>query len=199
MNKQEFLSKLGNALAGLPKDEIEDRLTFYSEIIDDLVEDGLSEEEAVKSIGTVDEIIVQIVKDIPLSKLVKEKIKPNKKLKAWEIVLLALGSPIWFSLLIALLAGLFSLYISLWAIIVSLWAVFVSFAASSLAGIATGIGFITRGPLSSGLFTIGAALVLAGLSILLFFGCKMATKAVALFTGKLLACVKRLFIKKEEA
>jgi hypothetical protein len=27
MNKQEFLSKLGNALAGLPKDEIEDRIT----------------------------------------------------------------------------------------------------------------------------------------------------------------------------
>lgn len=47
MNKQEFLVKLRKGLSGLPKEDIEERLTFYSEMIDDRMEEGLSEEEAV--------------------------------------------------------------------------------------------------------------------------------------------------------
>ena len=45
MRKQEFLAQLRKALSGLPQDEIEERLTFYGEMIDDRMEEGLSEEE----------------------------------------------------------------------------------------------------------------------------------------------------------
>ena len=41
MTKIQFLLALNKALSGLPQDEIEERLTFYSEIIDDRMEDGL--------------------------------------------------------------------------------------------------------------------------------------------------------------
>lgn len=100
MDKQEFLSKLRAKLSGLPQKDLEERLSFYSEMIDDRIEEGLSEETAVKELGTVDEVAGQIIADIPLSKLVKERIKPKRALNVWEIVLLAIGSPIWLSLII---------------------------------------------------------------------------------------------------
>ena len=73
MNKQEFLTRLRKGLSGLPQEDIEERLTFYSEMIDDRIEEGLSEEEAVAAIGSPDEIAEQIIGEIPIKKIVKEK------------------------------------------------------------------------------------------------------------------------------
>ena len=47
MNKQEFLARLQKGLSGLPGEEIEEHLAFYSEMIDDRMEDGIPEETAV--------------------------------------------------------------------------------------------------------------------------------------------------------
>ena len=101
MNKQEFLTELREGLSGLPQDDIEERLAFYGEMLDDRIEEGLSEDAAVAEIGDADEIVRQTVADIPFAKLAKERIKPKRRLKAWEIILLALGSPVWLSILIA--------------------------------------------------------------------------------------------------
>ena len=79
MNKQEFLTDLRNALSGLPRREIEERVTFYSEMIDDRMEEGMSEEEAVAGTGTVEEVRTQIVADIPLQKLVMERIHAEQQ------------------------------------------------------------------------------------------------------------------------
>ena len=51
MRKQEFLVQLRKGLSGLPQDEIEERLTFYEEMLDDRIEEGLSEEQAVLAVG----------------------------------------------------------------------------------------------------------------------------------------------------
>ena len=53
MDKKEFLHKLQKGLSGLPKDDIQERLNFYSEMIDDSVEEGLTEEDAISRIGSV--------------------------------------------------------------------------------------------------------------------------------------------------
>ena len=42
MSKQAFLARLRKELSGLPKDDIEERLAFYEEMIDDRTEEGLS-------------------------------------------------------------------------------------------------------------------------------------------------------------
>ena len=94
MTKLQFLLALHDKLAGLPRNEVEERLNFYSEMIEDRMEDGLSEEEAVAAVGSIDEIAAQITADIPLIKIVKEKVKPKRKRNAWEITLLAVGSPL---------------------------------------------------------------------------------------------------------
>ena len=123
MNKQEFLAQLREGLNGLPQEDIDERIAFYGEMIDDRLEDGLTEEEAVEAIGTTDEVVAQIIADTPLTKLVKERVKPKRKLKVWEIVLIAAGSPVWVPLLIGAAAVAFALYVILWAIVVLLWTV----------------------------------------------------------------------------
>ncbi len=198
MSKQEFLAELEARLFGLPQDDIWDRLTFYSEIIDDRMEEGLSEEDAVSEIGSVDEIVVQIVAEVPLTKIVKEKIKPKRALKAWEIVLLALSSPIWIPLLIAAFAVIFSAYIVVWSFLVSLWAIEVSAAACSLAGIFDAFVFLIRGNVTVGIAMLGAGAFFAGMSILLFFGCKQATQYILHLTKKMALGIKSVFVGKED-
>lgn len=197
MNKQEFLTQLRKGLSGLPQDDIEERLAFYSEMIDDRMEDGLSEEDAVSEIGNVDEIISQIITDIPLAKLVKEKIKPKRTLSAWEIVLLTLGCPIWLSLLLATVAVIFSVYIVLWSAVVCLWSIEAALLASSLVGILSVTVFVFKGNGPAGLAMLGIGIACAGLSIFLFFGCKSVTKGILLLTKKIALGIKSLFVGKE--
>ena len=195
MTKLEFLNQLRKQLSGLPEDDLAERLTFYSEMIDDRMEEGLSEQDAVSSIGSAAEIAAQITADIPHSPSKKEK----KKVNVWLTVLLILGSPVWLSLLIALFAVILSLYISLWSIIISLWAVFGSLVVCALAGIVAGIGFIIGGKVLTGITVIGAGLVCGGLSIFLFYGCLAASRGTVLLTKKLVLWVLHRFSKKEGA
>lgn len=199
MRKQEFLAQLRKALSGLPRDDIEERLAFYSEMIEDQMEDGLSEEEAVSAVGSIDEIVAQVVADIPLTKIAKERIKPKRRLSVGEIILLALGSPIWLSLCIAAFAVVLSFYVVLWSLIVSVWAIFASTVAGSIGGILSCIIFAMGGYGASGVAMLAAGIVCAGLSILMFYGCRAATKGLLMPTKKMAIWIKNCFIRKEEA
>ena len=198
MDKQEFLSKLRAKLFGLPQKELEERLSFYSEMIDDRIEEGLSEETAVKELGTVDEVAGQIIAEIPLSKLVKERIKPKRALNAWEIVLLVIGSPIWLSLLIAVFAVLLSVYAVLWVLVITVWAIDLALIICPVGGIAYFIVFALQGNILSGVALLGAGIVCAGLSVLLFAVCKKLTKGTLRLTKAMLLSVKKRVIVKEK-
>ena len=187
MNKQSFLGRLRKALSGLPQKEQEERITFYSEMIDDRMEEGLSEEEAVSAIGAWEDILGEL-----------PPVKENKRNNALVILLLILGSPLWFSLGIAVLAVVFSLYVSVWAVIISFGAVFVSVAACAFGFLAGGLILILCGNSITGIALLAAAAVCAGLSIFAFFGCKAATKGTILLTGKMATGIKNLLGKKED-
>ena len=60
MNKQEFLSELREKLSGAPQSEIEDRSICYGEMIDDRIDDGLSQEDAIGEMGSIEDIVAQI-------------------------------------------------------------------------------------------------------------------------------------------
>ena len=199
MTKHEFISALNEKLKGLPQDDISERLDFYTEIIDDRIEEGFSEQDAVSAVGNIDEIVTQIVSDIPLTKIAKEKIKSKRRLKVWEIVLLALGSPIWISIGIALVAVIFSFYILLWSVIILLWAVFALIIGCSLGSTAAGIVFACTGNTFTGIAMVGAGIVCAGLSVFMFYACKGATKAISALTKKIAVWTKNCLIGKEEA
>ena len=198
MNKREFLETLRAGLSGIPQEDREERLTFYSEMIDDRMEEGLSEEEAVRGIGDPDGIIKQIITETPLSKLVKERIRPKKGFRIWEIILLVLGSPLWFAFLIVGASLIFSGYVVIWSLVIALWAVFVSLIAGTAAAAAAGIVFIFRGNTLSGLAMISGAIFCAGLSIFLFFACLGVSKGAVALTRKIFRGIKNRFVRKEE-
>ncbi len=199
MNKQEFIETLRKKLSGLPKNEIEERVSFYSEIIEDKIEEGILEEQAVTEIGNIDDIVSEIIKDIPLIKIAKEKLKPKNKFSAIEITLIALGSPIWFSLIVSALAVIFSLYVAFWSVVISFWAAFISLIASGGAGIITGFTLIFIGNSIQGLALVGASIFLAGLSIFIFYGVSALSKYYVLLTKNIVLGVKNRLLKKEVA
>ena len=197
MTKNEFISSLGARLSGLPKDEICERLAFYSEMIDDRIEEGLAEEDAVADVGDVEDIAAQIIAETPLVKIVKDKIKPKRKLAAWEIVLIALGSPVWLSLAVAAIAVVLTVFASVWALVAAIWSVFAAVAASGGGCIALGVCLIVFGKLYFGIAAIGVGLFCAGLSIFLFLGCVAATKGMARLSKLATIGIKNCFVKKE--
>ena len=196
MTKTEFLNKLEKRLGAFEKPEIENWLKYYSEIIDDRIEDGQSEEDAVSSLGDIDAIIDEILQQTPITKLAKAKLK-LKTLRDWEIALLIICFPLWLPLLIAAFAVILSVYVSIWSVIISLWAAFASVAACGFSGIVAGIAFILTGSAPSGIALIGAGITLSGLSIFLFFGCRAVTDGIIWLTKKTVLSMKNSFIKKE--
>ncbi len=198
MTKQEFLKNLRNGLKGLPQNEIDERVDFYREMIDDWMEEGMSEQEAVDVLGSTDEVISQIILETPLAKLVKERIKPKRSLTVWEIILLILGSPIWLSVLISLFAVILSVYITLWSVIISLYATNLSLAVCGIAALLLAIYYFVLGNTTGVLCAIGAVFVCIGFTILMFFACKLITKWMILLTKKMFVWIKSLFIRKEK-
>ena len=198
MNKEMFLEELKRKLIGLPQADIDERLAFYSEMIDDRIEDGLTEEEAVAKVGSVDEIVAQIMSEIPLTKLVKEKVKPKRSLRVWEIVLIVLGFPVWFPLLIAFLAIVFAVYVVIWSLAIAVYAVTLGITVSALACIPGTIICIIAHRLIAAVFCLGAGVLLAGIAILLFFACIGITKGMLKLTKGMLLGIKRSFVGKEE-
>ncbi len=197
MTKEQFLYELRTRLSGLPQQDLEERLHFYSEMIDDRIEEGYTEEAAVDEIGSVDEVVSQILSDYPLTKIVKEKVKPKRKFKTWEIILIILGSPVWASLLIAALAVVFSLYITLWSVVIALWAATASFAVCALYEMVVSVVYFSAANIPTGLASLGLGLFGIGSSCLLFFGCKAADKGLVVLMKKSFFRIKTLLIGKE--
>ncbi len=86
MNKRQFLAKLENELSGLDKEERERQLDFYEEMINDRIDEGMSEEEAVRNIGTVQGVASKI-----LSEAAPEQLGRKRKIgkKGWICIALA--------------------------------------------------------------------------------------------------------------
>ena len=198
MKKNEFIIQLIYGLSSLPQAELEDRVAFYSEMIDDRMEEGLSEEDAVADIGSVESVINQIIADTPLTSIIKERIRRRKKPGAWGITLLAVGSPIWILLIAAAYAIIVSVYASIWAVVVSLWASFGAMVGVGVGGILGGFLLIGLGKSPAGFGLIGCALVCCGLAILTFYACKYTTIAMVWLTKKIALLIKKCFTKKGE-
>ena len=199
MNKEAFLNELRSKLSGLPQEDIDERVSFYREMIEDHVEDGATEEEAVSDIGPVDEVVKTIMAEIPLTKIVKTraKNKQKKSMPVWVIILLVLGFPVWFPLLITVFAVVLSIFITVWAIIFSLYVTDFALGMSAIACILAAVVSFAAGKIALGFMCIGAALILAGITILFFFGIWYVVKGVLFLTKKMMIGIKSMFVGKE--
>lgn len=199
MNKLQFTAQLRSRLAGLPCEDAENYIQYYSEMIDDRIEDGMSEEQAVADIGNMDEIVSEILRTTPIAKLVKEKVRPKRKLHAWEIVLLCVGSPLWLALGIALLCMILAVYIVLWALVLALCCVDVALVASAVALFAASAGLAVSSHIPEMVMCMGAGLVTGGLSLLMFLGVKAVIKGTVWLSKKIVLGIKSCFVRKGEA
>ena len=186
MKKEEFLKELENRLSGLPKEDIDERVEFYSEMIDDRIEDGMTEAEAIAEIGTIDDVISQIALESKLVNLVSKKVKKNFKPSVLEIILLSLGFPLWFPLCLTALVLMIVAYVLMWVLVIVSYSVEIAFVAGSVSSLV--MFFMSLGNDLPSLLFIGASICLAGLSVLFFFVCKSAT----ILTIKV---IKKVFLK----
>ena len=198
MDQYDFLLALEKRLEGLPEADRQASLDFYAEMLDDLVEGGMTEAEAVATLGSVDTIAEEILMDTPLPKLVKAKMK-KRRLSGLEITLLAVGFPIWLPILVSLLSVIFAIYVSLWAAVISLYAANVAMAACAPTGILAAVVLFASGKPTAALLFLGAGLALAGLSILWFLLCNLTAKGMWKLGRLTLRGIKACFIRKKGA
>ena len=197
MNKEEYLDAIRGRISAMPADDINRFMDYYSEMIDDRVEDGLSEDEAVADMGSPDAAVEQILEEMPLTKLVKEKIKPKHELKAWEVVLIVLGSPVWIPLLITAAVLLLTLWIVAFALLISFYAVVLSFVVAGICGLICIIPlFIANSPYTAVLM-LGAALIGIGIAILFVVSVKPVTIGVFKVCKASVNGIKRMFVKEK--
>ncbi len=196
MTKLEFTDRLRRGLCGLSDKDIAASVDYYAEMLDDSVEAGMTEEEAVAALGDPEAVAREILLALSLPKVIKTKCKKKNPWRPWEIVLLVLGSPIWFPLLLSLAAVFLTVYIVLWAVMASLWAVVPSLAAMAVGCIIAGIVNASAGYPTSMLLYFGTALVAAGLSVFAFLGCRKLTVLFAKITARFGQWVKSLFVRR---
>lgn len=199
MSKFDFINLLIDRLNGLPPQDIQNYVDYYSEMIDDRIEDGMSEADAVAALGPIDDIALQILKDTPLTKLVKNKVKPAHKPSAFEIILLILGSPVWLAVLIAVFAVIISVYAALWAVVISLYAAMLSIGVSGLGCTAGAAVMLIYGTLPQAAALLGAGLVLAGLCILFLLLCNLIAKGTFKLSRAVILKTKSAFVGKERS
>ena len=166
MNKKEFLSKLRKSLSALSRAERKEQIAFYSEMIDDRMEEGLSEADAVKSVGSAEEISSQIISEKSSSSEGAPELKKNTPKSKWERVFLIIGSPLWIAILIIAFALIFAIYAVIWSIVAVWW----------------GIGFIF--------------FILSYLSKVWFAVAKEATRIGWMFTKGAIETIKNNFKRK---
>lgn len=182
MKKKEFLEKLQASLWAMPETDKQRSVDYYAEMIDDRMEDGLSEEEAVAAIGDLDEIVKQILTETPRPPATVNKTQKQQKrgLEPWMIVLLVLGSPVWVPLVASAVGTVISIYVSLWSVVITLYAVTLALA---LAAIGCILGsFFMIGGFPEAMVAWGAALLCAGLGILFFLLSNLAAKGMVKLT-----------------
>lgn len=173
MKKQEFLDALSRGLSQLPRSEREEQVNFYREMIDDRIEEGVSEEEAVVGVGTVEGIVSQTLSERPA--VAEPKPEKNGFGKVGLILLLTLGFPVWFPILLSVFVTVASLVLSFF---VSVWAVEISLAAAAIGCVGGFFVLIVTGQVPTAFFALGAGLVAGGFAILLYFGAVAVTRTL---------------------
>ena len=198
MLKQEFIEELKSLIGNLPYEDVNKYVEYYSEMIEDRIDDGMTEEDAVKEVGSPKVIAEQILKDngATINEQVSGATNKDKKgfsfknLDTLSIVLIIVSFPIWVSLL----AGVFSMVVGVFAgllsLFISAWACTLSFGLCGIACTVMGIVYLFSEGLGTFLCYTGAGILLIGLSILFYVGAKYFTKLCIYLCKKCVQSIK---------
>ena len=130
MTRQEYLDELRAALAELPADEAARACAFYEEMIDDRIEAGLDEQDAVAQMEPPAEAAARILDELPTVPRAIAQAQAARRTGCGRAALWAaviVGSPLWVSVLIAALAFVLCGVIMLCIPFVMTWTLAVAF------------------------------------------------------------------------
>jgi uncharacterized membrane protein len=168
MNRQAFLEALSSALSDLGMDVWEEALDYYAELTADLIEQGMSEQCAVQSMGSVEAIAANIS-----SGLAPQQKAPAKPARIVRIIARAA----FVVRIAAVLAGAAILLAAMWALVLLVLAIALLLALMLPAGIVAAALCLFFGAAAAGSFLLGAGMFLGGLSIPVFFGAAALLRA----------------------
>lgn len=114
MTRDEFLNRLGELLACLPADQVEETKAFYAEAIAERMEDGMAEEAAVAAMGTPGEVAEATLDDLPAVPRAIAKTRRRSNALLWALTIV--GSLVWMPLLIAFAVVVLSVYVCIWVL-----------------------------------------------------------------------------------
>ena len=190
MKKEAFLQALEGRLEGMSADERARALEFCAESIDDRVEDGMAEEDAVAALGNVEDVARGLLADRPLGAVVRERVR--REGDAGRIVLLILASPF----LLSFFAIGLSVYIVLWSLMLTIYAVLWSLLIAGAACALGGVALMFMQGAAPGLCVCGAGLVSFALGLLLIDPVKAAGRGLWKLTKAFGRGCKRLIVGK---
>ncbi|MBO4390293.1 MAG: DUF1700 domain-containing protein [Lachnospiraceae bacterium] len=196
MNRTEFLDAISAKLNGLSEEDLKKALSFYKEALDDRIEEGMSEEEAISDIGTPDEIAAEIAAEMPLTKLISAKASTARSLKGWEIALLVIGFPLWGPILLTLVIVVFSVYLSLWSVVLALGAGAVVVILCSLAMLVASFFLIPEVTGPSFVAMLGEGFIVLAVGTLLLIPTALAFWGMVKLGGVIIRGIKRMFVRK---
>lgn len=198
MKKIEFLEAVRSGIAELPYAEREAYISYYAEMIDDMIEDGMSEDDAVDVIGLPDGIAEQILREYYAEHntepdsgerehtytepIIMAEKKTRKRMSVLTVILLILGAPVWLPLLLAGGIVLLAVYIVLWSLVISLYAIVLGFGLGGIALVLGGAVVAVAGQGMIALLFEGSGLVLIGMAILLVFVSNLVAKCAWFLT-----------------
>lgn len=193
MTKGEFLNRLAYALSALPQQERDKVLAYYSELIDDKIESGKTEQEVIFEFGDINVLAQNILIE---NNIYINKPKSNKTyLKPLIIVLLILFSPAIFGIFMGLFGVAIGLACALFAIIFAIFITSVAFALSGIACFFSSFIIIPTSP-AYGILQMGCGLFLAGASLFLFMGTYYLTKAILKLVKLIYNSIRNAFSKR---
>ena len=177
MTRDEFLDQLGELLACLPADQVEETKQFYAEAIADRMEDGMSEEEAVAAMGTPGEVAEATLDDLPAVPRTIARTRRRSTALLW--VLTIVGSPVWVPLLLAFVVMALAIYVCIWVLALCVWVIAAALGvvgAASLALVAAGVA-VGHAPYVIAM--LGCGLAFVGAALLVGAGAWEASKQIA--------------------
>jgi uncharacterized membrane protein len=177
MNKQQFLQELDRRLKLIPADDRQDAIEYYDGYISDMeLPEGA---DVVASLGTPKEVAKNIIEQCTqkhIENTAEQKTVKGKATVVWLTILGVLALPLSLPLGIMVMAIVFAVLITIVAVVFALIVSAVAIAASGFFSIFWGLfvpGFAQK------LFTIGAGLMISGLSILLVYGLVLLIRTVS--------------------
>ncbi len=191
MNKTEFLNKLFYYLKKMDSAEKNKFIVYYEEMINDYIENGLTEEDAIHKIGTPEKIADDLLNNYNSIKFEF----PSGGSKILNMIFIVIGFPLWGSFLLAFLLLVFSAYVVIWCVPFVAGAGCVGFLASSIVGV-IGTPFVLAKNLPLGLIQLGTSIASIGISFLLGALAVLLTKKFIVISRNFTVKLVSLFKKK---